>query len=320
MHPAQFPRVRLLGLLALLLITSAAPAAVLVGHTPSLQAQSAVRSLRPDIQVHHILDTGTSPASVRLAKDPRTNTLFYLKQNGDIYRVNLSRATSTRTYTTTHHKVRNTQGFALGPDGTMYLVGNEDRPNSQTRATIVKGVPDANGNRVWSTLAQTADYPKSNTAYDHRFNGLVVRPSGSYLFVNSGSRTDHGEIQTAGGLYPATREVGLTACVLRLPTSGHNLSLPNDRAALKQAGYIFAEGTRNSFDLAFAPNGNLFATENGPDRDMSEELNWLRSGRHYGFPWRIGGADNPQQYPDYDPSTDLLLDPRYGAVKNGYYH
>jgi len=70
-------------------------------------------------------------------------------------------------------------------------------------------------------------------------------------------------------------------------------------------GYIFAEGTRNSFDFAFAPNGDLFATENGPDRDMSEELNWLRPGLHYGFPWRIGGADNPQQFPNYDPAPTV---------------
>jgi hypothetical protein len=53
---------------------------------------------------------------------------------------------------------------------------------------------------------------------------------------------------------------------------------------------------------------------------MSEELNWLRPGLHFGFPWRIGGADNPQQFPNYDPSTDKLLDSRFIAVRNGYYH
>jgi len=53
---------------------------------------------------------------------------------------------------------------------------------------------------------------------------------------------------------------------------------------------------------------------------MSEELNWLRPGLHFGFPWRMGGADNPQQFPTYDPSTDKLLDSRYVAVQGGYYH
>lgn len=185
----------------------------------------------------------------------------------------------------------------------------------------MKGKIDRSGKqRVWSILATSADYPKSNTAFDHRFNGVVVSPGGDFIYVNSGSRTDHGEVQTAGGLYPDTREVGLTSAILRLPTNGQNIFLENNRDALKAVGYIFAAGTRNSLDLAFAPNGDLIGTQNGPDRDMSEELNWLRSGRHYGFPWRIGKADNPQQFPNYNPANDLLLDPRFIAVESGYFY
>ena len=65
-------------------------------------------------------------------------------------------------------------------------------------------------------------------------------------------------------------------------------------------------------------NGDLFGADNGPDRDMSDELNWLREGNHYGFPWRMGGADNPQQFPEYDPQQDLLLNPVNNTV--GLYH
>jgi hypothetical protein len=36
-------------------------------------------------------------------------------------------------------------------------------------------------------------------------------------------------------------------------------------------------------------------------------LNWLREGHHYGFPWRIGGDNTPQQYTPYNPHTDPLL-------------
>jgi hypothetical protein len=211
--------------------------------------------------------------------------------------------------------------MAIGPDGTIYLVGNFTTDGgNKTFARIVKGVPGATGDRVWSVLAQTEAYPRSLTAFDHVFNGIIVSPDGSSIFVNSGSRTDHGEVQDVGGLFPNTREVGLTAKILRLPANASNLLLPNDTNALRSAGYIFAEGTRNSFDFAFAPNGDLFATENGPDRDMSEELNWLRPGLHFGFPWRIGGTDNPQQFPNYDPTTDRLLDSRFIGVGRGYYH
>ena len=293
---------------------------LLLVRSPAAGEPPGVRSLRPDVRVRHVLDTGTGPPSVRIARDPRDNALYYLKTNGDIYQVDLTAPAGRLRYTSSDDQVEAAQGFAIGPDGTMYVVGNEDRPNTQTRATIVKGVPDSAGRRAWSILARTADYPRSNTAFDHRFNGIVVSPAGDSVLVNSGSRTDHGEEQSAGGLYPGTREVGLTACIFRLPARGRDILLPNDRAALKGAGYVFAEGTRNSFDLAFAPNGALFAAENGPDRDMSDELNWLRPGLHYGFPWRIGGADNPQQFPDYDPASDRLLDPHFYAVRNGYYH
>jgi len=34
----------------------------------------------------------------------------------------------------------------------------------------------------------------------------------------------------------------------------------------------------------------------------------------------MGGADNPQQFPDYDPANDLLLDSRFIAVQSGAYH
>ncbi|MEH2064425.1 MAG: PQQ-dependent sugar dehydrogenase [Nostoc sp.] len=277
-------------------------------------------ALRPDIQVRNILNTLSDSPSVRIVKDPRNNTLYYLKQNGDIYQVNLGSSTSTLVYNSSNHNVGETQGMAIGPNGTIYLVGNVDLVNNQTKAIIVKGVINsATGQRIWSVLAKSTGYPKSKTAYDHRFNGVVASPDGNYIYVNSGSRTDHGEVQSVNGLYPNTREVGLTACILRLPTNGTNLFLANDRATLKTAGYIFAEGTRNTFDMAFAPNGDLFGTENGPDRDMSEELNWLRLGGNYGFPWRIGGTDNPQQFPNYNPATDRLLNPKFGAVIKGYY-
>ncbi|BDI20148.1 hypothetical protein ANSO36C_59500 [Nostoc cf. commune SO-36] len=281
---------------------------------------AAPESLRPDIKIRNITNTSSVSASVRIAKDPRNNTLYYLKQNGDIYQVNLTLSTSTLVYNSSNHNVGETQGMAIGPNGTIYLVGNADLVNNQTKAVIVKGVVNSvTGQRVWSVLAKSAGYPKSKTAYDHRFNGVVVSPDGNFIYVNSGARTDHGEVQSVDGQYPNIRDVGLTTCIFRLPTNGKNLFLPNNRASLKASGYIFAEGIRNTYDMAFAPNGDLFGAENGPDRDMPEELNWLRLGGHYGFPWRIGGTDNPQQFANYNPATDRLLDSRFNAVQKGYF-
>ena len=52
---------------------------------------------------------------------------------------------------------------------------------------------------------------------------------------------------------------------------------------------------------------------------MAEELNWLRLGHHYGFPWRMGLEENPQQYTDYQPANDYLLPAGFNAVRNGFY-
>ena len=295
---------------------------------PAAQLRASPVLFNSSLQARLVLNTlnASGSASIRIAKDPRNNDLYYSKFNGDIYRITLrpgsGTSISTRVYSAADHGIGDSaQGMAIGPNGTIYLVGNfTTDAGNRTFARIVKGVPDTSGARIWSVLAQTEAYPRSRTAFDHVFNGIIASSDGNWIYINSGSRTDHGEVQDVGGLFPNTREVALTAKIFRLPASASNLFLSNDINALRNAGYIFAEGTRNSFDFAFAPNGDLFATENGPDRDMSDELNWLRQGLHFGFPWRIGGADNPQQFPNYNPANDRLLDPRFVGVGGGYYH
>ena len=289
--------------------------------------QAAPVALNTNLQIRLILNTANSSGanSIRIAKDPRNNVLYYLKYNGDIYRVNLmpgSGSSSARVYGAADHGIATSAlGMAIGPDGTIYVVGNTTtNSGNSTYARVMKGVPDANGSRVWSVLAGTQPYPLSRTAFDHLMSGIVVSPDGLWLYLNSGARTDHGEVESAGGLYPNLRDTGLTAKILRLPASGSNLFLTNDLVSLRNAGYIFSEGTRNAFDLAFASNGDMFATDNGPDRDMSDGLFWIRPGLHFGFPWRMGGADNPQQFPNYNPTNDLLLDHRFIGVQSGTYH
>jgi glucose/arabinose dehydrogenase len=134
------------------------------------------------------------------------------------------------------------------------------------------------------------------------------------VFVNSGSRTDHGEVQSNNNAFTDAREVPLTSAILRIPANAQDLQLPNDETALKP--YLFADGTRNAYALEFAPNGDLFATDNGPDADYPDELNWIREGLHYGFPWRFGNQDNPQQFADYDSSKDVRLSLDFIAVRN----
>ena len=262
---------------------------------------------RSDITIKSIANVNST--TVRIKYDPVTKHMYILSDNGDIQRVDLNSrgsASLTTLYTSSDHGLTQPLGMTFGKDGTMYLVGIEisDTNNSYGVGTVVKGVPDTLGseNRTWSILAKTVPYTFGHV-YNHKMNALIVDTSGQYLLLNSGACTDHGEEREGH------REVGLTDIILKLPVNGNNILLQNDREWLRTNGYLFAEGTRNIFDFAYSANGDLFGPDNSDDRDDPEELNWLREGHHYGFPWRIGGDNTPQQYYPYDPHTDPLLSP-----------
>ena len=266
-------------------------------------------NLPADVPIDDIL------AATSLGRDPTTDIRYALKTNGDITLV-----PSGTVYTAADHGFSRPSALFIDADGTFYVLKRIDL-SGYNIATITKGEVDpSSSERTWFTLAETAPYERCDCIFNHEVNGLVVSPDNRSLFINSGSRTDHGEVQDGNGAFPDLRETALTSVVLRVPTDARDLVLPNDRDALRTQGFLFAEGLRNSYDLAFAPNGDLFAAENGPDRDMAEELNWLREGHHYGFPWRMGLEDTPQQFPDYDPAGDFLLPARFTAVREGYYH
>jgi Glucose / Sorbosone dehydrogenase len=280
------------------------------------------KALRDDIQVRKILETGGG--MVRMKRDPSTDTIYYMSNKADIYQLIIKPGNASgkdRPYTLA--KIGGApdliaSGMAFGPDGTLYVMGNVNADNT-AQAYVYKGKLDAGGKRVWTTLVSTAPYQKSNTQFDHAFNGIVISPDGKYLYMNSGSRTDHGEVEDAKGAFPNIREIPLTSAIFRVPTDTDNQVLPNDEAQLKSKGYLFADGIRNSYDLTFGPNGDLFGADNGPDADYPDELNWLQEGHHYGFPWRFSNLDNAVRSPDYDPAKDRLLQPEFFAVKNGLY-
>src|ERR1043166_3981116 len=103
-------------------------ALLLVQATQTLGAPVA---LNPNLQLRLLLNTtnASGSASIRIVKDPLTNDLFYSKFNGDIYRVTVrpgtGTSTSTKLYDAANHGIADSaQGMAIGPDGTIYLVGN----------------------------------------------------------------------------------------------------------------------------------------------------------------------------------------------------
>jgi glucose/arabinose dehydrogenase len=206
-------------------------------------------------------------------------------------------------------------GLAVAADGRIFVVSNIQQ-NGYNTATIRRGTPNTTG-YTWTTVATTVQYPLSGTPFDHLFNGITLTPDQQYLIVNSGSRTDHGEVEDNQGLFPDTREIPLTSRLFRIPVDASYITLPNDEAAL--APYVYARGFRNAYDPTFAPNGELFVGDNGPDADLPDEFNLVREGGHYGFPWRFGNIDTPQRDPNYDPTNDRLLHEDFVAVQLGVY-
>ena len=275
--------------------------------------------LRDDISLRKVVDVGG--ANIRLARHPLENDLYYLHPSDGIFRVTLTEPFSAMKVMAISDITDDgfPAGMAFGPDGTLYVVMNRMFSQVLTQGVIFKSVATEAGGFVWETLAESEPYPASGTQYDHSFNGIVVSLDGQWVFINSGSRTDHGEVQDNAGSFPNTRGVDLTARIFRIPTNATGLIIPNNEAAQLAQGLLFATGTRNAYDLAVAPNGDLFAIDNGPDADFPDELNWIREGAHYGFPWRFGNQDNPQQFADYDASEDKHLSEDFLAVQLGTY-
>lgn len=267
----------------------------LIANSPL--AQEGPVALQDGIEIRQVLEVGKG--FIRIAKHPVSGEIFYMGISGLIYSVDVATGNNQQLYAKPDHGVGTATGFTIGPDGTFYLVGNPvvDGKN----VGIVRRGKMVDGDRIWSTVAETEPYARSG-GRDHLFNAIELTPDGQYLLVNSGSRTDHGESARDG------REHPITSAIFRLPIDAVDLLLPNDTAGLSP--YLFADGVRNSFDMAFAPNGDLFACENSDTRDNPEELNWIRPGHHYGFPWRIAAYDNPQRFADFDPpdSDNLLVD------------
>lgn len=269
-------------------------------------SQSNPIPLIPDVTISQLLTV--HGGVTRLAFNKTDSSLYYSGYNGNIYKVIIPGAGSaydTLMYTGADHGIHVVQGMEFF-DSTLYVSGNRDPDSAFTIGVISGGKLQPNGIRNWITVAETNPYETAG-AFDHLFSGMKVNQTGDTILICNGSRGDHGEIQTRNGLFPGLRNIALTSVILQIPSSSVNLVIPDDSASMDAMGVVFARGIRNTYDFAYNTAGDLFGAENSGDRDMEDELNWLRQGNHYGFPWMMGSTYNPQQFAGYDTATDLLI-------------
>lgn len=273
--------------------------------------------LRPDMSIRKVATVGG--ANVKLARNPMDGELYYLHPNDGVFHVDVKTGDTKRVIASTDIISNGVAaGMAFAPNGTLLVLYNQNVGDTGklTRAILQKGTP-SNGSYTWTSLMMTEPYALAGNNFDHFYNGLVVSPDGKWVFINAGSRSDHGEIEDNQMAFPDLREVPLTSAILRVPFDAQNLVLPADESALKP--YVYADGTRNAYDPEFAPNGDLIVGDNGPDADYPDELDWIREGHHYGFPWKFGVEDNPQQFPTYTGIGDRRLQSGFFSVDNGFY-
>jgi hypothetical protein len=205
---------------------AAQPARTSIEHQPIAGGPVLLRS---GISLRKVVDAGAG--SIRLARSPLDGALYALNPASGVYKISLAQPGAATLVARASTIVTDAlpAGMAFGPDGTLFVVANRAAGATRTRGVISKGTPAAEG-FSWQNFATTATYPLSNTPFDHLFNGIAVGPDGAYVFVNSGSRTDHGEVEANGAAYPDTREVPLTSAIFRLPADAANLQRAERRA------------------------------------------------------------------------------------------
>jgi glucose/arabinose dehydrogenase len=103
----------------------------------------------------------------------------------------------------------------------------------------------------------------------HGPHGIDFGPDG-YGYVGVGGRADHGEILDGSNqpdeMHPQE------AVILRFNPDGTEVE-------------PYAYGFRNPYDIAWDVNGNLWATDNGRDGEVPDELHLVEPGGQHGYPY-----------------------------------
>lgn len=261
------------------------------------------------LQVREVVKLGDADDSrpSRVQPHPKSGLFYVLYVNGDLWQVDAKKGEkklfldSKAYFRKDSPKFVQALGLYIDPAGLMYVVVNErhDKETPQRAHVCVYRIADSDGDQAPDQAAPWLefDHPWGIGPYNHGACKLATGPDG-LLYLSVGSRTDHGEAgKDSEKLRLDTHgETDLTACVLTI-----------DPKAEKPKTEVFCKGLRNTFGFDWDDQGRLIGSENGPDAHHPEELNWLRKGKHYGFPYRFGDQALPM-YPDAAVAPESLKD------------
>ena len=167
-------------------------------------------------------------------------------------------------------KLDRPNGLQAGPDGAVYIA----EASRISRVRLDRSPP------VLEPVI--INLPASGR---HPLKQFVFGPDAA-IYVNIGSTSDHCEDGPAGKPCPEAERPDAGSAIWRY-------KFENGRWTVT----AFARGLRNSMALAFAPDGTLWQGENSrdvlpgnvvSDTKPAEELNRVRAGQHYGWPYCTG--------------------------------
>lgn len=237
---------------------------------------------------------------VRVIADPDGRHLLLLAANGDVWRWDQVATAPTLLFAGADYldpKLGGAACLGLGVDQKrrLYVVSNQCNKEKQpvtNEVTIFRAAPDAAGSWAKPAPWLRTSYPFGVGPYNHGASHIAQGPDGM-LYVSNGARTDGNEAGQSD-LYFKGGEAPTTATLWRLDPEESSPKIE-----------IYARGLRNTFHFTWDRSGRLLGVENGPDADAPEELNVIRQGAHYGFPYQFSDWDQPA-YP-HTPATPAGL-------------
>ena len=186
-------------------------------------------ALRPDIKVEHVMEVDSQ--AVRILHHPSTGDLWYATFNGNVFQLEDLKSAhpkAKKILSTFQHGIERLQG-AVFLKNSLFLCGNvSTNDNKSTKGRMVRFDFLPSQPPKMTVVFNTVDYGANKTIFDHGWNALAISPDEKFIYANSGARTDHGEVQDNGGLYPDARDNNLTSKIFRFPINAHDLLLPDD--------------------------------------------------------------------------------------------
>ena len=207
---------------------------------------------------------------------------------------------------------------ARGPDLT---VKDPYSPYRFLYTKLIRLTWDPATKRLGQPLELIAGLPASS---DHNSGRMKIGPDGElYYTIGDGGNDQLGNwcIPIEAQRLPTANEIAANNYFayqgksLRLNLDG---TIPADNPVIDGVqSHIFTYGHRNMQGIDFAPDGTLYASEQGPKTD--DEVNILKSGKNYGWPHVAGFRDDKAyQYARWKDATtpceqlqfsDITIDP-----------